>query len=161
MKPSGETLLALAFTLLAGWAVFEAREWPLSARLFPWLAGIPLFVLSALLLAVNLITPTVRGGKALDFEFSEDVEPGVARTRALNIIAWLFGFTAAIWILGFHIAIPCIVFLYLRVEGRETWNLSLSLTIVAYLFFWGFFDRLLNLPMPEAQLWNWMEILAG
>lgn len=161
MRLNPEALLSLLFALLGGWAVLEASKWSFSASLFPWLAGIPLFALSIVLLAFNLLNPTSSGGRALDFKFSENVEPAVARARALGIIAWLFGFALGIWILGFHIAIPVVMFLYLKVQGRETWLLSLSLAAVAYLFFWGIFDNLMKLPVPEPRLWIWIERVAS
>jgi hypothetical protein len=161
MNSRAESFLSLAFLLIAAWAVFEARDWPISARLFPWLASIPLLVLSTLLLVINVLRPTNEGKEAMDFKFSENVEPAIASARALNILGWMLGFTSALFIIGFHIAIPLMVFLYTRFQGRETQRLSLSLAAGAYLFFWGVFDRLLTLPIPQARLWIWMEKFIG
>jgi len=39
--------LAIAILLLAAYGVFTALEWPLKAKLFPLVVGIPLFFLAA------------------------------------------------------------------------------------------------------------------
>ena len=38
---------------------------------------------------------------------------------------------------------------------------SLALTTVAYLFFWGVFDRMLHFPLPEGRLLVAIEKLVG
>ena len=153
IKP--EAALSVFFAATALCAVFVARDWPLSARLFPWLAGIPLIVLSLIPLWSDLMGSTGKTAKIMDFEFSEGVDPAMAHRRTVGIFAWIFGFALAIWLAGFGIAIPLTVFCYLKFQGREGWPVSLTLTAVLYLFFWAVFDRLLHLPMPEAKLWVW------
>ncbi|MFQ5851050.1 MAG: tripartite tricarboxylate transporter TctB family protein [Candidatus Binatia bacterium] len=153
--------LSLLFAAVALWAVFAARDWPFSARLFPWMTAIPLMVLSLVQLVIDLRMSTGETTKVMDFQFSPGVETALARRRTLNILAWVFGFALWIWLLGFEIAIPLMVFLYLKLQGQEGWTLSAVLTVVAYVFFWGIFDRLLHLPMPEARLFMWTERLLG
>ena len=38
---------------------------------------------------------------------------------------------------------------------------SLALSAVAYLFFWGVFDQMLHLLLPEAHLFVLLERLTG
>ncbi|MGH7927341.1 MAG: tripartite tricarboxylate transporter TctB family protein [Candidatus Binatia bacterium] len=159
MKLRPRALLSLFFVILAAWAVYEAKDWDASARLFPLMASLPLLVLSVVQLGIDTLGPQRETAKAMDFEFTKGVDPSLARWRTLNIFAWLFGFALAIWLLGFHVAIPLTVFLYLKFKGRERWSLSLTLTIAIYLFFWGIFDRLLHLPFPEPVLFAWVEAL--
>ena len=72
------------------------------------------------------------------------------------MFAWLVGFFFAIWLLGFPIAIALMMFTYLKFQGGESWVLSITLTIIAWLFFYGLFVRLLNLPFPDGLLMTWL-----
>ncbi|MDX1488607.1 MAG: tripartite tricarboxylate transporter TctB family protein [Acidiferrobacterales bacterium] len=157
MKLRPQALLSLFITFLAAWAAYEATSWDRSARLFPLLASLPLLVLSLIQLGIDTLKRNGETAKTMDFEFTKGVEEGLAQRRTLNIFAWLFGFAFAIWLLGFHIAIPLTVLLYLKVQGRERWSLSLGLTVLIYVLFWAIFDHLLHLPFPEPVILAWME----
>ncbi|MGH7828095.1 MAG: tripartite tricarboxylate transporter TctB family protein [Candidatus Binatia bacterium] len=159
MKLRPQAFLSLFFVILAAWAAYEAKNWDPSARLFPLLASLPLLVLSLVQLGIDAVGSHRERAKAMDFEFTKGVDPSLARRRTLNIFAWLFGFGFAIWLVGFHVAIPLTVFLYLKFQGRESWSLSLALAIATYIFFWGVFDRILHLPFPEPVLLTWVEAL--
>ena len=68
------------------------------------------------------------------------------------VAAWMLGFFAAIALLGFPIAVPLFLFLYLKVQGGEGWMLSTVLTAGVFAVFYGLFDRLLHLPFPQGWL---------
>jgi hypothetical protein len=60
---------------------------------------------------------------------------------------------------GLFFTIPLFVLLYLKLEAKEGWLLSLSLTAGAMLFLIGLFDQVLRthwllpmIPWPEALL---------
>lgn len=135
--------------------VYQAQEWRLQARLYPWAIGIPMVILAIVQVILDL-----KGVKAkesadatpMDYQFTKDVDPRTARKRAITMFAWLFGFFFAIWLLGFPIAIALMMFTYLKFQGGESWVLSVALTIVAWIVFYGLFVRLLNLPFPEGLL---------
>jgi hypothetical protein len=92
----------------------------------------------------------------VDFQFSQTVEPEVARRRTINIFSWFFGFFFGIWLLGFAITIPLMVFTYLKIQSNEKWWLSLTLTAIAWVSFWGLFIKLLNLPFPDGAIFTWL-----
>lgn len=142
--------------------VYEARDWRLQARLYPWAIGIPM-----LALALIHIIWELKGGKKpsnptsnapVDFSFTKGIDPVLARRRAINIFSWIFAFFLGIWLFGFAIAIPAFVFFYLKVQSGEGWGLSLVLTGGAWFMFWGLFDWLLRLPFPEGQLLIWLGL---
>jgi hypothetical protein len=93
----------------------------------------------------------------VDFQFAKQLDPQLARKRTLNIFAWLFGFFAGIWLLGFTITIPLLVFAYLKIQSGEKWWLSVTLTVIAWFFFWSLFVRLLHLPFPEGVIPTWIS----
>jgi hypothetical protein len=49
-----------------------------------------------------------------------------------------------------------VVFLYLKFQSRESWPLTIALTMVAWIFFYGLFDRLLHLPFPDGEIFVWL-----
>jgi hypothetical protein len=48
--------------------------------------------------------------------------------------------------------VPLFIFLYLKVEGREGWLMSIAVTFFSWLFFYMLFERMLNVPFPDPLL---------
>jgi hypothetical protein len=136
-----------------------AQEWRMQARLYPWAIGIPMLVLAIVQVILDLKGVTAKqsaDATPMDFQFTKDVDATTARKRAITMFAWLVGFFFAIWLLGFPIAIALMMFTYLKFQGGESWVLSITLTIIAWLFFYSLFVRLLNLPFPDGLLMTWL-----
>lgn len=163
MKIRPAALFSFAALVFFCLFVYEAREWRMQARLYPWAIGIPM-----LILAIVQVIMDLKGVKAkqssdatpMDFQFSQDVEPALAKKRAIVMFAWLFGFFAGIVLFGFPIAIALMMFTYLKFQGRESWTLSIVLTIIAWLFFYGLFVKLLTLPFPDGLIQSWLGLNA-
>jgi hypothetical protein len=146
--------------------VYLAQEWRMQARLYPWAIGIPMVIL-----AIAQVILDLKGVKAkqsddgapptpMDFQFTKDIDPATAKKRAIIMFSWLFGFFALIWLLGFPIAIPLMMFAYFKFQGGESWVLSTTLTVIAWLFFYGLFVKLLTLPFPEGLIITWLGLNA-
>ena len=141
--------------------VYMAQDWRLQARLYPYAIGIPMLILAIVQVILDL-----KGVKAkqssdatpMDFQFTKDVDPIIARKRAITMFAWLIGFFLLIWLVGFPIGIAVMMFTYLKFQGRESWTLSILLTVIAWLCFWGLFVRLLHLPFPDGLVLTWLGI---
>lgn len=136
-----------------------AQDWRMQARLYPWAIGIPMLVLALVQVILDLKGVTAKqsaDATPMDFQFTKDVDATTARKRAITMFAWLVGFFFAIWLLGFPIAIALMMFTYLKFQGGESWVLSITLTIIAWLFFYSLFVRLLNLPFPDGLLMTWL-----
>lgn len=141
--------------------VYQAQEWRLQARLYPWAIGIPMIILAVIQVILDLKGVRAKqpsDGAPVDFQFSTDVDPAVARRRTLNIFAWILGFFVGIVLLGFTITIPLLVFGYLKFQSGESWVLSIILSICAWLIFYGLFVRLLTLPFPEGLIFTWLGV---
>jgi hypothetical protein len=143
--------------------VYMAQDWRMQARLYPWAIGIPMLILAIVQVILDL-----KGHKAkasadatpMDFQFTKDIDPVTARKRTFIMFGWLIGFFFAIWLLGFPIAITLMMFTYLKFQGRESWGLSIALTVIAWFFFWGLFVRLLHLPFPDGLVVTWLGLNA-
>ena len=141
--------------------VYMAQEWRLQARLYPYAIGIPMLILAIVQVILDL-----KGVKAkqssdatpMDFQFTKDVDPTTDKKRAIIMFAWLIAFFFLIWLVGFPIGIAVMMFTYLKFQGRESWKLSILLTVIAWLCFWGLFVRLLHLPFPDGLVFTWLGI---
>ena len=140
--------LSIVVLLVSGYAVFAATGWPWKAALFPLAVGIPLFCLAATELLWALFG-AAQEQEAMELALSTDAG---ARRRVALAAAWMLGFFAAIVVVGFMIAVPLLLFLYLRLQAREGWALSISLTAGVFAAFYGLFDALLHLPFPAGLL---------
>jgi hypothetical protein len=121
--------------------------------IFPLIICIPSLVLALVAFGQEYLA-TLRHGVARAQPSGTTVSPDsiLVRQRAISIIGWTIGFFLAIWLLGFNIAVPLATFLYLKIGAQERWPIAVSLTTVAWLFFYGLFDYALHLPFPKGQL---------
>jgi len=146
--------------------VYLAQDWRMQARLYPWAIGIPMLILAIVQVILDLkgvkAKPSDDGAPStpMDFQFTKDVDPATAKKRAIVMFSWLFGFFGLIWLLGFPIAIPLMMFAYFKFQGGESWVLSITLTIIAWIFFYGLFVKLLTLPFPEGLIITWLGLGA-
>jgi len=151
MRNKASLALSAAITLLAAWGVGAAVSWPLKAKLFPLVIGIPLALLAATELCLSLTKITKPENEA------DDLPRKVALRHAAVAAAWIAGFFAAIILLGFVVAVPAFVLLYLRIQGRESWLFSAVFAAVVWAGFYGLFDQLLHLPFPAGILLGWLN----
>jgi len=46
----------------------------------------------------------------------------------------------------------------MKFQGKESWGLSLVLTVIAFVFYYALFVKVLNLPFPEGLLQSWFGL---
>ena len=141
--------------------VYLAQDWRLQARLYPYAIGIPMLILAIVQVILDLKGVKAKESSSatpMDFQFTKDVDPTTAKKRAITMFAWLIAFFFLIWLVGFPIGIAVMMFTYLKFQGRESWKLSILLTVIAWLCFWGLFVRLLHLPFPDGLILTWLGI---
>jgi hypothetical protein len=145
--------LSVLIMIMSGYGVIAATAWPWKAALFPLVIGIPLFCLAAAEALWTLFgSAPAEAGEAKDFQLS--IGKHTVR-RTLIVSGWIFAFFAAIVLAGFAIAVPLFVFLYLKLQGREGWVLSIVMTAAIWGVFYGLFDLMLHLPFPAGWLVSW------
>ena len=133
----------------------------MQARLYPWAIGIPMLILALVQVILDLKgykAKETSDGAPVDFQFTQTIEPALARKRAITMFAWLLGFFLLVWLLGFEYGIPLMVFGYLKLQSNESWILSITLTVLAFVFFWILFVKLLTLPFPQGLIFTWFGI---
>ena len=149
--------LSLVAALVASYALYASWSWPFRTALFPRVIALPIFILALIEWALSVWSSEREDeGHAMDFQFTESVEPALARKRTIAIIVWTLGFFALIVLVGFPLAVPIFVFAYLKAAGRESWTLSIVLTALSWLFMDGLFNRFLHIPFPDGLIfWLW------
>ena len=157
MKLRPAALFSLIVLIFFCVFVYEAKEWRMQARLYPFAIGIPMLIFAIVQFILDLkgvkAKQSSSDGAPMDFQFQQtDVSPEDVRKRTITMFSWMFGFFAAIWLVGYVIAIPLMVFGYLKFQSNERWGLSIMLTVIAFVFFYALFVRLLNLPFPDGTL---------
>ena len=158
LPPKWYPLFSLFFVVVVAWALWESSGWKFRAGLFPWAIGFPLVTVAFLQLGRDLIEFRKTAKNRVEALAEEErAEAATGRRRTVRIAGWILGFLTMIWLLGFSIAVPLNTFLYVKVGGAEKWPISLGLTAVSWLFFYGLFIHLLYIPFPEGLLFSWLS----
>jgi hypothetical protein len=154
MRLSGKLLMSLCLMAIAIGVMITAMKWPFRTALFPMIVSIFLFFGALTDFLLNLLgsKEVVSKQGTVDFQLSDDIDPAIATRRTLVAFGWIIGFFFLILLLGFSVALPLMVFLFLKVQARERWGISLLLTGIALVFFLGLFVWLLNIPFPAGWI---------
>jgi hypothetical protein len=78
---------------------------------------------------------------------TESVLSAKEKKRELSIIAWFSGCTVAIYFLGFLVATPLFLFLFLKIWAKESWRLSLALAAAVPGIVYFTFVYILSVPL--------------
>ena len=152
LKPAYRALFALfwvsAFVYMLREAYFEIRAIEEQSARFPVIVALPGLALAVLAFGQDFLAGLRRTGPTAA---PASNQPEL-RQRAISVIMWIVGFLAGVWLLGFNLAVPILTFLFLKFGSGEKWWISMVLTSVAWLCFYGLFGYFLHLPFPEGEL---------
>ncbi len=164
MQFQSKMLFTLFAVVVFAYVAFTGRDWPLGSRLFPWVVGIPMAVLSLIQLGSELYRSGRRGDDkensyTADLQVDSNIDTSVVARKAAGFLGWLVGLVLGAWLTGFFLSVPLFTFLYLKFDAKENWLVSLALTAATFVFFVGLFEFILHvrwpvplLPWPEAIL---------
>ena len=158
-----------ALFVLMAWALWEASAWEVQASLMAWLIGLP----TAALLGLQLVRQLMgRGenaapggddkplGAALAVHAGDALDPAEERRRTAGIIAWILGFAASIWLLGFQFGIGVVTLLYLKNAG-ERWPAVIGITVAVLAGVVLVFDCGMHIFFAEGKLFAWTGVNTG
>jgi len=159
MKVTGHTGFSVFLILIGSYVAYVASGWSFKTGFFPLAVSIPLIVLAATHLFLELFGgPENGGGPAVEAEFSQAVRPDVARRRAFAVFSWIAGFIALVALIGFPLAVPLFVFLYLKIQSRVSWTQTAGLTAATWLAFHLLFQRLVQLQFEDGMIQTWLGV---
>jgi len=155
------SMLSLATLIILALGLYVAKDWSVQAGLFPLAIGIP----ALLLTLYQFVMDIVPGQKAatpedsailVDLPVDKDVAVSVVVRRAGISFGWIFGLTFAIWALGFLIAVPSFIFLYILFQAGERWWIATVTAFLMGLFQYVLFDRIIHTNWPEGAIQQWI-----
>jgi hypothetical protein len=136
-------------------ALFVAKDWPVRASIIILLLGSIGIILALAQLRLDFKAARAEGAKILRPTFEVQAIEHQGRWGSLEIWAWLWGLFFAIHLIGFPIALPLFVFLYVKLYGGS-WLTAIILTAVTWGFLHGVYDNLLSVPWPKP----WIGLLS-
>lgn len=143
MKIVGETLLSAGAVVIFAAGVVMALAWPIETSTFPIVMGG-----TGLALALAALVTDIRlwaagpGGE-------EEAADKQDSSRINATFAWILGFFASVFLLGFQWGLPLTTLFYYRFEARLSWIVSLILAVVVW-FFLYFVATALYLPLYDG-----------
>jgi Tripartite tricarboxylate transporter TctB family len=152
MARATEQIIFTAFIgLVIIGALFVAREWPVRASIIILLLGGIGVILTGIQLAVDYKAMRTEKSQITRLTFEVQAIEHQGRWGSLEIWAWLWGLFFAIHLIGFPIALPLFVFLYVKLYGGA-WLTTIILTAVTWGFLYGIYEYVLSVPWPKPWL---------
>jgi TctA family transporter len=148
----GAIAFDLSLVLLFAAALWLGRRFDARAGLFPWTIAA-----AGLLLAILHTVRDLTSGQPVDAAPGADGPSPPETGKIATICVWILGMYAAIWLLGFSLATLVTTVLYLR-TARERWPITIVLSLVAFAFVYGLFERGLGVPFPPGLLLVWLGL---
>jgi hypothetical protein len=148
----GETLLLIMSGSFFTYLIIASLNWPLGAALMPRLvAAVGLFLLA--LRVVQLARNSGRSsGQIMDTGFAS-TDLGLSHVkRFTTVFGSLILLCLAIWLVGWHIALPAYVVLYLRFPGEVRWWVSLLVGAAFLALLVGVYDIVFQTPWNEPAI---------
>ena len=151
------TLLLLVFVLVI---LFHTLSFDAKTKLVPFLIGAGSLLLG---LAVLMGERFPRFQKLFEvdlfrtkgaFETREFQAKWTERKGFLIIILWLVLFASLIFFLGFLIAVPTCVLLFIKLCGNQSWSKSLIVTAAVWIFVYGLFEVLMGFELFEGVIFG-------
>ncbi len=158
LEVAGEAVLLLAVGAFFVYMFIDSFSWPEGATLMPRIAvlvGTPFWLSRVWTLLRRTPEKRIEEGDIMDTGFILGDDPKTEGRRFVRI----FGFTAllyvAIWLIGVHVALPGMLFLYLMYYGRAGWLWSAGVALAFLALIVGFYDLSLHIVWPESVLGLW------
>ena len=154
-------LFAAFFVLFFAYGVYEAREFPRLARIFPYWISLGALALAVVQLAIELRKYLLQiedvQADFVDLAPDRSLPPRVVFRRALGYLAWFIGLYLGIWLFGFVIAITAFLVAFLRRDAGLSWGKTLQLGLGGF-FFVVVISWLMALYWPEGLIARWVEL---
>jgi hypothetical protein len=150
----GEIFLLAVVASLFAYFLVQSFRWPFGSALMPRIAvaiGIPFLIARVVILVRRT---ALEQGSIMDMGFRLGEDPESEKKNFVRICGFIVGLYLAIWVFGFHVALPLGMFLYLFFYGRAGWFVS---TVVALSFLAtivGIYDNVLHISWHEPLIFR-------
>ncbi|MFC1945323.1 tripartite tricarboxylate transporter permease [Chloroflexota bacterium] len=143
---TGSFWFTVLILLIISVFVIVSFDYNVAARMIPLIIGITSLVLTILVLIsarypglIKIfdisLTAVATGGKS-DAAVASEVAVG---RKVLTILAWIVGLFILVYMVGFLIAVPVFILLYIKFSGRKSWlNTLITAAIMGGFVYFGF-----------------------
>ncbi len=153
MKIKGSLYVAIFFLLLGLYGIIQSltfRYW--ESIVLPLAMSSLIFVMAA----VEVVKELRRQDKretAIEGKPQTETKTRVEMSRLSLVFGWAAGFSLAIYLLGFLIAVPLFAFSYLKWRGRS-WLTATIFAVVMLGFIYGAFELGLKAPLFKGLIFG-------
>ncbi len=160
-------LIVIFVTMLA-----EAMTWNFYARIIPMIVGGGAVFFCSLSLANDLFKGEVHKARSAEAARKGEVEekmhmdigsnithlpPSTIILRGVFFFGWMVFFLTSMALIGLIPTVPIFIVLFMRIEGKEPWSITLPMAIFMTLFIYFLFDWLLAIPWPGTVLGDFWQ----
>ncbi len=161
MSVDGKVVMSLVMLTIFTGMVGMALTYPPETRLLPLVIGIPGILLGLIQVGVEFRDARRKAAAAKAGEtnrLDSDTDSGAEETvpsavivkREFVLLAYLVALAVSIILFGFWLTIPVFVIVFLRAHERESWRLTLGLSLGAWAVLYLIFDRLLEIILHQG-----------
>ena len=125
------------------------------ARLAPLLLLIPGIILAGVQLWRIHRRPNLIMGEGIAEEDGEGFEINAPFDQEMWMTGWVVAFAAMIWLIGFLVATPLFLILYLRLWAKESWALVLTLAAITTLFIYLIMEVFFSIILYRGWLFSY------
>jgi hypothetical protein len=127
--------------------------WPYETYLFPRLICSVVILTVLLSLFSEMREQKKSGTDQRDAWQSGSMSEGTSFVRMVGaVVAWLFLYLAAIWLVGYEYASVVFIFCFMKFQGKQTWMVSTLAAVVALAFVMLVFGWGLGIKWPDGLL---------
>ncbi len=163
LRPTPSGIFIALLTFAFAFTLWQTFEWTSQAARLPRVITVVGLALIAIYLAFHLAFPSSERGRIMDIgrTLTGDTR-NVLMMRTMKALGTTFGLVLAIWLIGFQIALPAYVFLYLVIFGHMRWWLAFVWLVIFLALIYGFFDEIIHIPWIDPVLGDFIpDILKG
>lgn len=169
-----QTLFYVAFIGLFSWMLYEASSWNYDAKIIPNIIGyfgLGILVLSFLNYTFKSVEvgeeaaaedPGARIRQSLHLDIAvtnKDMPRRLLVLRAVGYLGWLLAFLVSSSLIGMVASLFLFVIAYMKIEGNESWRLTMACAAGITIFSIVLFDKLLALPWPQTEFGDFYLML--
>ncbi|MBH97796.1 MAG: hypothetical protein CMM56_05020 [Rhodospirillaceae bacterium] len=146
---NSQVFTALLMTLIFLFMSLFSITFPGSSKLMPLLIGIPGTIL-ALLQLYREIQLSINSNQ------EEQTKINKSKSAENKMLFWMFLFIVGVLGFGFTYATPILVFSFLFVGSKESFLVSISGAIGAWLLVFGLFELIFEIPLFNGLIIMWL-----
>jgi hypothetical protein len=143
----------VAIIVVIGSGLLLTRDWPYETALFPRVGCIVVLCVAILALVSELVRGRGREADQKDPWLTSLFSGDRPLHRAGAVFGWLILFLIGVWAFGYEFAAVAFVFLFMKIQGKQSWPISILFTAGSFAFLMLVFHFGLGIKWPSGIMW--------